>query len=382
MKPGELNGNEIAVIGMAIRAPGAENYREFWRNLVNGVESIDFYTEEELIALGVSETVYKHPDYVPVKGGMLKDKDCFDAALFGLTPSDAATTDPQIRLFYECAWSAFEDAGYRPEQFNGLIGVYAGATMNLGWAAQMMLQGHYTGGEFQSFAIQVNKDFLATRMSHAFDLRGPSISMQTTCSTSLVAIHMACQALLDGECDMAIAGGVSLLPDRTGGYLKNENVPFSSDGHCRAFDSESSGVVFGEGAGIVVLKPYQDAIADGDNITAVIKGSAVNNDGAQKAGYAAPSVKGQSQVIRTALQVAEVEPDTIAYVEAHGTATKIGDPIEIEALTQAFNVEEKQTCAIGTLKSNVGHLNCAAGVAGLIKTALSLKYQKLVPSLH
>lgn len=377
-----INGNEIAIIGVAIRAPGAANYREFWQNLVNGVESITFFTEEQLRQAGVSETQFQNPNYVPVKGGEIKDKDCFDSDLFGYTPLEAGIMDPQMRLFHECAWSALEDAGVDPEQYNGLIGFYAGAATNYNWGVQVILGGLKRGMDDETFLIQIDKEYLTTRISHKLDLKGPSIVVQSACSTSLVAVHLACQSLLDGECDIALAGGVTVQPEITQGYIGGDEMPFSNDGHCRAFDAASSGAVFSEGAGIVALMPLDDAIAAGASIIAVIKGSAVNNDGSQKAGYTMPSMSGQARAIRAALEVGEVDAATIGYVETHGTGTRIGDPIEIQGLCKGFDTDKKQYCAIGSLKTNIGHLSCAAGVAGLIKAALCLQHRTLVPSLH
>ncbi len=375
----------IAIIGMAGRFPGARNIAEFWQNLKNGVESIRSFSDAELLAAGVPSEELAQPEYVK-SGVILQDLDQFDAAFFGFSPKDAAIMDPQHRLFLECAWEALETAGHTPTTFPGSIGVYAGSGMNSYMIYNLLTNRKLmeSAGLFLIRQTGNDKDVLATRVSYELNLHGPSINVQTACSTSLVAVHLACQSLLNQECDMALAGGVTIEFPHGHGYLYREGEILSRDGHCRAFDADSSGTVFSSGAGLVVLRRLEDALADHDTISAVILGSAINNDGARKAGYLAPSVDGQSEVIAEALGVAGVEPGDISYVETHGTGTKVGDPIEIKALTQAFQRRSKDSgfCAIGSLKASIGHLDTAAGVAGLIKTVLALKHRQIPPSLH
>ena len=375
----------IAIIGMAGRFPGARNITEFWKNLKNGVESIRPFTDAELLAAGVPKEELSQPEYVK-SGAILEDMDLFDAAFFGFSPKDAAIMDPQQRVFLECAWEALEHAGHGPGTFAGSVGVYAGSGMNSYLIHNLLTNPSLlaSAGLFLIRQTGNDKDVLATRVSYELDLRGPSISVQTACSTSLVAVHLACQSLLNQECDMALAGGVTIEFPHGRGYLYREGEILSRDGHCRAFDANSSGTVFSSGAGIVVLRRLEDSLADGDTIHAVILGSAINNDGARKAGYLAPSVEGQADVITEALGVAGVHPADIAYVETHGTGTRVGDPIEIKALTKAFRQDAQLpgSCAVGSLKTNIGHLDTAAGVAGLIKTVLALKNRQIPPSLH
>jgi acyl transferase domain-containing protein len=380
MKP-----STIAIVGMAGRFPGARNIQQFWRNLRDGVESIRTLTDNELLAAGAAAKDLSRPDYVK-RASVLDDVPMFDAALFGLSPRDAAIMDPQHRHFLECAWEALEDAAHPPQRFSGSIGVFAGSGMN-SYLIHNLLSNHElskSAGLFQLKQTGNDKDVLATRVSYQLDLRGPSVNVQTACSTSLVAVHLACQSLLDFECDMALAGGVTIENPHGQGYIFREGEILSRDGHCRAFDAASTGTVFGSGAGIVVLRRLEDALADRDNIRAVILGSAVNNDGARKVGYFAPSVEGQAEVIAEALEFAGVAADDISYVEAHGTGTIVGDPIEIRALTQSFRKSTARIgyCGIGSVKTNVGHLDAAAGIAGLIKTVLAFEHEQLPPSLH
>jgi amino acid adenylation domain-containing protein/non-ribosomal peptide synthase protein (TIGR01720 family) len=374
----------IAIIGMAGRFPGAADLATFWRNLAAGVEAIRVFRVAELLAAGEDPAAIQQPHYVPA-GGVLDDIAGFDAAFFGFTPREAEVLDPQQRLFLECAWEALEQAGYIVTDDAPPIGVFAGTgistylLMNL-YQNRAVMQ---SLGEFQ-ILVGNEKDFLPTRVSHLLGLKGPSINVQTACSTSLVAVHLACQSLMSYECDMALAGGVSIRVPHQVGYIHGQGSIFSPDGHCRAFAADAQGTVPGNGVGVVVLKRFADALADGDTIHAVIKGFAINNDGAIKVSYTAPSVAGQAAVIAEALSLAGVSPDSIGYVEAHGTGTALGDPIEIAALTQAFGsgTTRRGYCAVGSLKSNVGHLDAAAGVAGLIKTVLALTHQQLPPSLH
>jgi acyl transferase domain-containing protein/acyl carrier protein len=380
MKP-----SAIAIVGMAGRFPGASNLTEFWQNLRDGVESIRDRSDAELLASGASPEELASPEYVR-RASLLDGVPMFDASFFGFSPRDAAIMDPQHRHFLECAWEAFEDAGHPPQRFDGSVGVFAGSGLNSYLIHNLLANRRLleTTGLFQLKQTGNDKDVLATRVSYQFDLRGPSINVQTACSTSLVAVHLACQSLLNQECDMALAGGVTIEIPHGLGYLYREGEILSRDGHCRAFDASSSGTVFGSGLGIVVLRRLEDALADHDHIRAVILGTAVNNDGARKVGYLAPSVEGQAEVIAEALEFAGVSADEISYVETHGTGTIVGDPIEVRALTQAFRKSTARSgyCGIGSLKTNIGHLDAAAGVASLIKTVLALEHAHIPPSLH
>ncbi|MEW6735520.1 MAG: condensation domain-containing protein, partial [Acidobacteriota bacterium] len=377
-------GQEIAIIGLSGRFPGANNVDEFWRNLCNGVESISFFSDEELASAGIDPVTLNDPNYVKA-AGMLTGIELFDALFFGFSPREAEIMDPQHRLFLECAWEALEDAGYNSENYPGRIGVYAGAGMNTYLLFNLYPNPELVRsiGNFQTM-IGNDKDFLPTRVSYKLDLRGPSVSVQTACSTSLSAICLACQSLLSYQSDMVLAGGVSLRLPAKAGYLYQQGGILSPDGHCRAFDAKSLGTVVGSGVGIVVLKRLEDALVDGDYIHAVIKGYAINNDGALKVGYTAPSIDGQVEVIAEAVAMAEIDSESISYVETHGTGTVLGDPIEIAALSRVFRTHTRLNsyCAIGSVKTNVGHLDTAAGVAGLIKTVCSLKHKLLPPSLH
>jgi amino acid adenylation domain-containing protein len=376
MNKQNLAGTEAAVIGMAGRFPAAGNCREFWENLKNGVEAIAFFSDEELKEGGTAPEVLKDPNYVKARGVLERDA-YFDALFFGYTPREAAAMDPQIRLFHEVTWEALEDAGYDPRSYEGLIGLYAGASSHFFWEAKASL----SGGDWGGFLLS-DKDYLGSRVSYKLDLKGPCSVVHTACSTSLVAIHQAYRALLTGECGMALAGGVSVQIPQKHGYLYQEGMISSADGHCRAFDAKASGVIDGSGAAVVVLKRLKKAIKAGDHIYAVLKGTAVNNDGERKIGFTAPSIEGQAEVIRTAQRLAGVEPESITYVETHGTATGLGDRVEIEALKLAFNTGEKGFCRIGSVKTNVGHMDAAAGVTGFIKTVLAVKYGFIPASLH
>jgi len=376
---------DIAIVGMACRFPGAATPRAYWNNLRAGVESIRALTAEELEAAGVPASLHARPNYVRA-AAILDGYDRFDAGFFGFSPKDAAIMDPQHRHFLECAWEALEDAGHSAESFPGRIGVYAGSGMTSYFSFNVLTNPALieSVGLFLLRHTGNDKDFLTTRVSYHLDLKGPSVNVQTACSTSLVALHLACQSLLSGECDMALAGGVTILLPHGQGYLFHENEILSPDGHCRAFDARSKGTVFGSGAGVVVLRRLADALADGDQVLAIVKGSAINNDGSGKVGYLAPSVDGQAESIAEALAMAGVEPRSIGYVETHGTGTPVGDPIEVEALTQAFRgaTQDKGFCAIGSVKSNIGHLDTAAGVASLIKVVQALRHRELPASLH
>ena len=372
----------IAVIGLAGRFPDAPDAAAFWRNLADGVESIQEFSEEELIRSGI-EPRYVRDSHFVKKGTFLENAEWFDAAFFGFTPREAEIIDPQHRVFLECSWDAMENAGYGAGALSVPVGVFAGATMN-SYLISVLFQNRAlleVAGLYQ-LMIGNDKDFLATRVSYKLDLRGPSVTVQTACSSSLVAVQLACQSLQCGQCDMALAGGVSLrFPQKTG-HLYVEGMIFSRDGHCRPFDAASTGIRGGAGAGVVVLKRLEDALRDGDAIRAVIRGAAVNNDGAAKMGYTAPGVGGQAAVVSQALREGDVEPSSVSYIEAHGTATPVGDPIEIAALEKAFGPGQLHSCAIGSVKSNIGHLDAAAGVAGFIKTVLALEHKQIPPSLH
>jgi acyl transferase domain-containing protein len=376
---------DVAIIGMACRFPGARGIDEFWRNLRDGVESSATFSDEEIARAGVDFHLFNDPSYVR-SGTFIEGADLFDADFFGFTPREAQFLDPQQRMFLECCWEALESSGYDDEARRGAIGVYAGAglgTYLLGFPESLRPHLLSTAPSFQHW-VSNDKDFLATRVSYKLNLKGPSITVQTACSTSLVAVHLACQSLLAGECDMALAGGVSVFFPQKTGYLYQDGMIGSPDGCCRAFDAEAQGTFKGNGLGVVVLKTLAHAIEDGDRICAVIKGSAVNNDGGAKLGYTAPSTEGQVAVISEALAIAGIPAETISYVEAHGTGTPLGDPLEVQALTEVFRsgTAAKGFCAIGSVKTNLGHLDTAAGVASLIKTVLSLQHRQIPPSLH
>ncbi|NNE53758.1 MAG: polyketide synthase, partial [Sulfitobacter sp.] len=383
-KRGPNVGEDIAIVGMAVNVPGAADVDTFWANLRDGVESIRRLSEEELLAAGEDPARVARANYVPA-AALLEGFDTFDPDFFGFSPKDAAILDPQHRKFLEVAWEAMEQAGHPPESIDGPIGVYAGCGMGSYFYFNICSNPDLVDdvGMFLLRHTGNDKDFLSTRVSHVFDLKGPSINLQTACSTSLVAIHYACAALRAGEVDMALAGGVTIELPQGRGYEFKENEILSPDGHCHAFDHRAQGTVFGSGAGVVALRRLSDAIADGDPIWAVIKGSAVNNDGAAKAGYLAPSVDGQVAAITQALDAAGVAAQSIGMVECHGTGTYLGDPIEVAALTEAYRKETDAAdfARIGSVKTNIGHLDTAAGVAGLAKAALALSKGQIPPSL-
>jgi acyl transferase domain-containing protein len=381
--PSAFPKHAVAIVGMAGRFPGAETLDAFWDTIRSGSDCFREFSDSELAASGISETLRTDPAYV--RGGtVLEDADAFDAAYFGISPREAQILDPQHRILLECAVSAMEDAGYGAAT-DAVVGVYAGASMNTYLIAQILRDRALVDsvGGYQ-LMLGNDKDFLCTRVSYKLNLKGPSLTIQTACSTSLVAVATACQALTRGECDMALAGGVSVTFPQHSGYLYQEGMILSPDGRCRPFDLDARGTRPGAGAGIVVLKRLADAIADRDTIHAVIRGAALNNDGADKAGYTAPSIDGQVEVISMAHSLADIDPRTIGYVEAHGTGTPLGDPIEIAALTAAFRATTNDVgfCRLGSLKANLGHLDTAAGVAGLIKTVLVLKNGYLPPLCH
>jgi amino acid adenylation domain-containing protein len=379
---------DIAIVGMGGRFPGAKGVEELWRNVVGGREGITFFTAEELLAAGADPAMVANPNYVRAKG-ILGDVDLFDAAFFGLNPREVELMDPQHRIFLEIAWEALEHAGWDSDRFPGLIGVYAGMSMNTYMIMNLLPHMELVASvDTLQASLGNDKDPLTSRISYKLNLKGPSVTIQSASSTSLVAVHQACQALLQHDCDMALAGGVSIHLPEASGYLYQEGGTTARDGHCRAFDAAATGFVSGHGAGVVVLKRLADALADGDTVYAVIKGSACNNDGSLKVSFSAPSVEGQVDVYRQAYANAGVDPRTVSYVECHGTGTALGDPIEIAALSRVFSAgsdgkdERRNYCAIGSLKTNIGHLDTAAGVCGLIKAALALHHGAIPPSLH
>lgn len=379
----EMTGMEIAIIGMDGSFPGARNIDEYWNNLCNGVESITWFSDDELMNAGVSSEDLHKPNYIKSRP-ILDDIEYFDASFFGISSLEAKLMDPQQRLALECAWAAIENAGYNPQKYKGNIGVFAGAKINTFIFNLLKDPKIHQSQDIMQIILGNDLAFLGTRMSYKFNLRGPGVTVQTACSTSLVAVHLACQSLLLDECQIALAGGVSIDVPHQVGYLYEEGSIFSPDGHCRPFDANAQGTIFGSGMGFVVLKRLEDAIKDCDHIYAVIKGSAINNDGSLKASFSAPSVEGQTKVITEALICSNVKADTISYVETHGTGTPLGDPIEILALQNAYqaSTKRKQYCAIGSVKANIGHLEAAAGIAGLIKLAIGLEQKKIPPSLN
>ena len=379
----DSNTLDIAIVGMSGRFPGANNLDEFWQNLCNGVETISFFSDEELKASGVSPAEFEQPNYVRA-GPVLNDIDLFDADFFGYSPLEAKAMDPQQRFLLEGVWEALEQAGYAPSKHPEPIGVFVGTRMS------SYIVGLYANREFSQpqnqLLMLLGNDIssLSTRVSYKLNLQGPSYALHTGCSTSLVAVHVACQSLLMGECRLAVAGGVTINVPHKIGYHYEAGSMMSPDGHCRSFDAQAGGTVFGSGMGVAVLKRLEDAVADGDTIYAVIKGSATNNDGSFKASFTAPSVEGQTAVIIDALASSGIDPETISYLEAHATATPLGDPIEVRATTNAYraSTRKKGFCRIGTVKSNLGHLDVAAGMAGLLKTTLALKHRLIPPTLN
>jgi acyl transferase domain-containing protein len=378
-----LTGAEVAIVGMAGRFPGAEDLDTFWRNLLAGADTLSRFSREELERAGLPPEVIDGGSWVATAGEIPRP-DLFDAAFFGFTAREAEITDPQHRILLECCWEAMEHAGYDPARVPGPVGVFAGSGsshyMNVNLASNPELVA--LAGRME-VTLANEFDFLATRVSYKMDLRGPSVPVRTACSTGLVVAHFACRSLLAGECDVALAGCVSVAHPMLG-YPYQEGGISSPDGHCRSFDAEARGTVASSGAGVVVLRRLEDALADGDTIHAVIKGSAVNNDGAGKIGFTAPGIDGQARVIAEALAMAEVDPATVGFVEGHGSGTPLGDQIEITALKKVFANGERApgTLAVGSVKSNIGHCNAAAGAAGLIKTALAVKHGVVPPTVH
>ncbi|RDH11345.1 beta-ketoacyl synthase N-terminal-like domain-containing protein, partial [Tsukamurella pulmonis] len=385
------DGELIAVVGMAGRFPGARTLAEYWRNLRDGVESIVPIDEDELRRSGIGADALDDRGYIR-SGAPLDGIDEFDAALFGFTPAVAEGLDPQHRLFLQSVWHAIEDAGYRPGELDGAVGVY-GTSSASGYLLNNLMSrldvertiGQGASYEMIDLSLRNDKDHIATRIAHQFDLHGPALSVQTACSSSAVAVHLACQALLSGEVDAALAGGSSIRVPNRAGYWHTHGAMTSPSGHCRPFDARADGTVFGSGVGVVMLKTLERARADGDRVHAVIRGSAINNDGAAKMTYAAPTAAGQAAAIAEAHAVAGVDPADISYVETHGTGTPLGDPIEIEGLRQAFDLGERErtrACRLGSVKANIGHLEVASGIAGVLKVILALKHRAVPGTVH
>ncbi len=373
----------IAIIGIGCRFPGASNTDEFRDNLLKGKESVSFFSKSEMLDAGADKTLINKPNYLN-SGRILESIEMFDPGFFGYTSAEAEFICPQQRIFLECAYEALEDAGCQPHRQDSDIGVFGGVQTS-GYASVLEPVLRETGSvrAFEAL-LGTSVDQLCMRVSHALNFKGPSMSIQTACSASIAAIHIACESLRNGECSMALAGASSISIPQSRGYIYDHDMIFSPDGYCRAFDAKAQGTVAGNGAGMVLLRPLSDAINHHDHIYAVIRASAVNNDGSEKAAYRTPSLEGQAQVIEEALLMSGIDPESITYVEANGTGTLLGDSIEIEALSRVFRMttDKKQYCGIGSVKTNIGHLAQAAGVAGLIKTVLALKYKELYPSLH
>ncbi len=377
-----MSASGIAVVGYAGRFPGAASVEELWHNLSRGVESVRFLERGEVLARGVDAALADDPAFVPVEA-LPEGVELFDAAFFDMSHREAEITDPQHRLLLECACHALEDAGYDPARVPGPVGIFAGATLNTYLPLHLMSDPALLASlDPMQVNIASAADFLTTRISYKLNLQGPSHGVQSACSTSLVAVALACQRLRDQECDLALAGGVSWNASLRGGYRWVEGGVMSPDGHCHPFDARARGTVFGGGVGLVVLRRLEEALTDGDTVRAVIRGSAVNNDGWRKVGYTAPSVEGQARVVAEALANAGISPATVGYVEAHGTATPLGDPVEVEALTRAFRAgtDGRGFCALGSIKGNLGHLDAAGGVAGLIKAVLCLEREAIPPA--
>ncbi|GHF20567.1 beta-ketoacyl synthase N-terminal-like domain-containing protein [Streptomyces morookaense] len=374
----------VAVVGMAGRFPGAADTGEFWERLTDGAEAVRRFTPQELADAGLSEDEAAAPNRVPY-GADLADADLFDAGFFGITQRDARLMDPQHRVFLTCAWQALEDAGLAPGDGSGPVGVFAAGSLSTYLLANVLRSAEYADAALSYPVLLGNdKDFLATRVSYKLGLRGPSMSVQTACSSSLTAVHLACAALARGEVRAALAGGVSITFPQTSGYAYQEGGILSRDGHCRVFDAQSAGTVKGNGCGVVVLKRLEDALADGDRIYAVVRGTAVNNDGSDKIGFTAPGPAGQQACIEAALAASGVPADAVGYVETHGTGTAVGDPLELGALAAAYRAAGGPApgCLIGSVKANIGHLDAAAGVTGLIKAALALHHQAVPPQIN
>ena len=373
----------VAVIGFAGRFPRAANIEQYWANLTAGMDCFSEFTVEDIVREGVPLEVARRPDYIR-RCPVVENPAGFDARLFRYSPKEAELIDPQQRILLECSWEALEHAGYDPHRFPGLIGIWAGTGLNSYFLKNIISRGSFEETAVSQTIINNDKDYAASRIAYKMNLRGPAVVVQTACSTSLVAVSTACQALLTYQCDMALAGASFLQTPRARGYLYHEGDIFSPDGYCRAFDKAANGTVLGEGCGLVVLRRLADAVDDGDNILAVIRGYAVNNDGAARAGYTAPGVNGQMELVTTAMAMAGVRAEELSYIEAHGTGTQLGDPIEVAALTQAFkrSTDERGFCGLGSVKNNIGHLDVAAGIAGLIKTICALQHRQLPPTIN
>ncbi|MDE1207124.1 SDR family NAD(P)-dependent oxidoreductase [Tenacibaculum larymnensis] len=379
-KQRQINKKDIAVIGISCEFPQSKNISEFWENLIEGNELLHFYSDKELKEFGISDATIKNKEFIKVKAE-IEELGGFDYAFFGYTKEEASCMDPQTRMLHQLTWTALEDAACNIDTYKGKIGMYTSISDNLNWQVHSMLHPNSKVNSFYQSQLS-NKNFAHTLVSYNLDFKGPSLLIDTACSSSLASLHVACRSLLLKECNMAMAAGISLDSTKNKGYFYQEGMISSKDGHCRPFDQNSSGTVGGNGGAVVVLKRLEEAINDRDNIYAIIKSSAVNNDGRERIGYTAPSVKGQSTCIKLAHRIANIPLESISYIETHGTATKLGDPIEIEALNKAFNYNTEHKCAIGSVKSNMGHLDAAAGIAGLLKTTLALKNKKIPKSLH
>ncbi|MEX2601490.1 MAG: polyketide synthase, partial [Balneolaceae bacterium] len=374
----------IAIVGMSLRVPGADSLETFWKNLRDGRETITFFTDEELRSAGVDEATLSSPEYVKAMG-RLEDVEMFDARFFDMTPKEAEILDPQHRVLMEGVWRALEHAAIDPERYPGRIGLYAGVGFNSYLIHHILSSPELleSAGAWQ-LSLNNDKDFAPTRIAYKLNLQGPAVSISTACSTSLVSTVMAAQSLLAYQCDTAIAGGCSIHLPQDQGYEYMKGGTVSPDGHCRPFDVDAAGTVDGNGTAVVVLKRLEDAVRDGDTIHALLRGFAINNDGSLKVGYTAPSVSGQSDVILEALEMAEIDPSDVHYVETHGTGTELGDSVEISALSEAFSGSNggAKSCAIGSVKSNFGHLDTAAGVTGLIKSVLAMQHGEIPPTCH
>ncbi|MDW9383068.1 SDR family NAD(P)-dependent oxidoreductase [Chryseobacterium sp. JV558] len=378
----EYSGLEMAIIGISCKFPDSENYRAFWDNLCQGKESVREYSDEEILSSGVNEAYLNNESFIK-SGIRLEDKEFFDYGFFDYRNEEAAFMDPQIRIMHEHCWKAIEDAGYASAIEKNKIGLFLGAAENVEWKMNSYLKSKAANIDPFILNLISNSQNISSLISYKLNLTGPSLYVNTTCSTSLASVNLACKSLLNRECNIAIAGGVKINSSRQKGYLYQKDMIYSKDGHCRAFDKDSSGTISGEGLGVLVIKRLSDAIKDKDNIYCVIRACVANNDGNNKVGYTAPSVKGQAECIRLAYKMAGVAPSSIGYIEAHGTGTKLGDPIELRALNLAFDAKlNDKSCAIGSVKTNIGHLDVAAGVAGLIKAVLCIKYKKIPPSLN
>ncbi|TDP95217.1 beta-ketoacyl synthase N-terminal-like domain-containing protein [Labedaea rhizosphaerae] len=373
MSVDDYEGDEIAVIGIAARVPGAPDAAAFWRNLLDGVDSIRDYTADELRAAGVPESLLSHPDYVR-SAGHLDDLDRFDAEFFGYPPEEAALIDPQHRLFLQTAWTVLEDGGYDVTRCDGSVGVFAGAAANQYLLRHLLPGRHSPLGPDGRLAPGHTPDYLPARVSYKLGLTGPSVAVQTACSSSLVAVALAAQALQDFRCDLAIAGGVAVTATTPSGYLATEAGVLSRDGRCRSFDADASGSAPAGGAGAVLLKRLADAQEDGDHVYAVLRGWAVTNEGAGRAGFLTPGVDGQAAAVTEALAAAELAPETLGFLEISGGGTAVGDAMEVAGLHRAFAAAggEPTHCVLGCVKANVGNLDAASGIAGLIKAVLAV----------